>query len=555
MPKRVKTSDASAMSRLDHLGIVAGMCDEIGLVEVIDELIPCSSRRIVTHGTAVKAMILNGLGFAHRTLYLSPGFFADKPVGLLLGDDLEASHFNDDCLGKTLDALYAYGVSRLFFRLSYQAHQHYDIAVVSRHLDGTSLSVQGVGNNSEDGAVKVVKGYNKQGQKGLAQVVLQLVSNGKGGLPLFMSVHDGNAVDKQSFPKVIGDYQEVLSAVADQSDLSIWVADNALYTSQNIAKLSKVTWLTRAGHDLRWVKNAYIKSENQTWTAIKEHQGYRYQVFKTDYGGVQQAALVLYSTTKYEKDVVAFEKRLTKAHANYEKSLAKLCKQSFDSEALAQKAAKDFSSKGSSYYSLEEVKIVSTAHYKRGRRSPNAQPVRYSYWLQATKIVEKPTAIAAAKASLGKFVLATNDINKGANKQKLLKRSVGELLTLYKNDQQKVEGGFRFIKDPLFLLSYIFLQLPRRIVAVSMLMCLCLLIYCLAEYKLRKSLAESDSTLPNQLGKEVSNPTMRWIFMQFRGVSIAHKADEDYFVVYGLSALHRKILSHLGTNVGDYYGV
>ena len=343
MPKQVKTSNSAAMDRLDHLGIVAGVCDEIGLVELIDELIPCSSSRIVSHGTAVKAMILNGLGFAHRTLYLSPSFFKDKPVALLLGDGLEASHFNDDCLGKTLDALHTYGVSRLFFRLSYHAHQHYDIGVLSKHLDGTSLSVHGAGTDSDDAVVKVVKGYNKQGRKGLAQVVLQLVSNGNGGVPLFMSVHDGNEVDKNSFPKVIAHYREVL-AEAGGEDLSIWVADNALYTSQNIEQLSKVTWLTRAGHNLRWVKHAYAKSETQSWTDFKNHEGYRYQVFKTDYGGVSQGALVIHSATKYAKDVVAFEKRLASAHCKYEKSLTKLCKQSFDSKVLAPKAAKDFSS-------------------------------------------------------------------------------------------------------------------------------------------------------------------------------------------------------------------
>ena len=56
---------------LDHLGFVAGMCDKIGLVEIIDEYIGPQNRK-VSVGIAVKAMILNGLGLVSRFLYLTP---------------------------------------------------------------------------------------------------------------------------------------------------------------------------------------------------------------------------------------------------------------------------------------------------------------------------------------------------------------------------------------------------------------------------------------------------------------------------------------------------
>ena len=35
--------------RLDHLGLVAGMCDHLGLVDEIDRLLPGSGRQ-VSHG-------------------------------------------------------------------------------------------------------------------------------------------------------------------------------------------------------------------------------------------------------------------------------------------------------------------------------------------------------------------------------------------------------------------------------------------------------------------------------------------------------------------------
>jgi transposase len=61
---------------LDHLGLVAAMFDELGIGDVIDQAI-CqdTSKRQVSVGQAVKAMILNGLGFVNQRLYLVPYFF------------------------------------------------------------------------------------------------------------------------------------------------------------------------------------------------------------------------------------------------------------------------------------------------------------------------------------------------------------------------------------------------------------------------------------------------------------------------------------------------
>ncbi len=54
---------------LDHLGLVAGMFDELGIGDVLDRAIQHTPEtRIVTVGSAGKAMVLNGLGFVHQQL-------------------------------------------------------------------------------------------------------------------------------------------------------------------------------------------------------------------------------------------------------------------------------------------------------------------------------------------------------------------------------------------------------------------------------------------------------------------------------------------------------
>ena len=51
------------IQNLDHLGIIAGIIDSIGLVEIINELIGQEPGEKISPGHVVKAMILNGLGF------------------------------------------------------------------------------------------------------------------------------------------------------------------------------------------------------------------------------------------------------------------------------------------------------------------------------------------------------------------------------------------------------------------------------------------------------------------------------------------------------------
>jgi transposase len=111
-----------AIQDLDHLGLVAGMVDELKIAETIDTLIVQDlNQRHVSVGLAVKAMILNGLGFIQRVLYLMPMFFMNKPLERLLGSGITAEQLNDDTLGRALDAIYKYGVGQLYSQVATKA--------------------------------------------------------------------------------------------------------------------------------------------------------------------------------------------------------------------------------------------------------------------------------------------------------------------------------------------------------------------------------------------------------------------------------------------------
>jgi transposase len=118
------------VERLDHLGIVAGICREIGLAAYLYALAGPTQQQ-VSVGTATVAMILNGLGFSNRRLYLVSQFFATKPVEHLLGAGMTAEMLHDDCLGRTLDWLHAHDPTALFAGIARQARERFGIVALS----------------------------------------------------------------------------------------------------------------------------------------------------------------------------------------------------------------------------------------------------------------------------------------------------------------------------------------------------------------------------------------------------------------------------------------
>ena len=169
--------------QLDHLGLVAGMCDELRIPAMIDRLIPQDEeKRTVSPsagsghriGEAVKAMVLNGLGFANRALYLTSLFFRDKPVERLIGAGIEAEHLNDDVLGRALDAIYEYDPSLLYQHLAAAVVKFLGLSCRFGHMDSTGFHADGEYNSGkvpEDGVVHITKGYSRDHRPDLNQAV------------------------------------------------------------------------------------------------------------------------------------------------------------------------------------------------------------------------------------------------------------------------------------------------------------------------------------------------------------------------------------------------
>lgn len=171
--------------RIDHLGIVAGVCWEIGLIEQIDQQVGTSERK-VSCGQAVQALVLNALGFTSRALYLVPDYMKNRPVDVLIGDGLSAEDLNDDTLGRGLDDLYRAGVTEVFAGVADRALRVYGVEHRFVHLDSSSLHVHGEYEGFEEGQqmITITEGFSKDHRPDLKQAVVTLITSQASLIPM-----------------------------------------------------------------------------------------------------------------------------------------------------------------------------------------------------------------------------------------------------------------------------------------------------------------------------------------------------------------------------------
>jgi transposase len=262
--------------RLDHLGIVAGVCQEMGLSAYLDALAGPSEQQ-VSVGTATVAMILNGLGFSNRQLYLVSQFFATKPVEHLLGVGITAELLHDDCLGRTLDWLYAHDPTTLFAGIARQARQRFGVAARQVHVDTTSFSVSGEyapdpeGDEEEEDAqvVAVTYGYSRDHREDLKQWMLALATTRQGDIPLYLHALDGNASDKVSLVEAVEALGEQLHG---EGETPLFVADSGMYSRENMARLNRaqVRWISRVPETSVEAKAAVREADAAVWQQAGE---------------------------------------------------------------------------------------------------------------------------------------------------------------------------------------------------------------------------------------------------------------------------------------------
>ena len=283
----------------------------------------------------------------------------------------------------------------------------------------------------------------------------------------------------------------------------------------------------------------------EEWILLDEK--HRFQTFNLNHNGLNQRWIVVHSEERQNKAEKSVSVMCEKEREKIEKELKKLYTEEFSCPCDAQKAFKRYFSKSKFYEVLESGIEEEKKYESKGRPKPDS-PYKLIY--RITGVVQERQAVKqeAIKQS-SCFVVGTtipqNEVNDAG------------IIMAYKNQNNTVEMGFRFLKDPLMFTSSLFVKKPERIMGLLMVMTLALLVYAIAQRRLHKALKELQETIPNQICKETSRPTLRWVFQLLEGIELVKMCIEKtaHTVIAGLTDLKKRILGYFGIPVMKIYGL
>jgi len=553
----VKESENIKVEHIGHLGLVASVMRDVDLIGKVDKIIPLAERAKTTMGQRLAAMILNGLGFNKQGLYMYPKFLEDKGIRLLLGEDVKAEDFNDDSLGRCLDAIDEYGSSKFFSTIALMIKEEMKIPDGSYRVDTTSLSLYGEYDEPENpeheeleancdpskGAVPK-RGYAKNKRFDLKQMILLMTTTSAEGFPVWMEAHSGNKSDKKIMYKSAESLLERVKNTLNDKTEALIVADSAMFEA--CLKDKGISWLTRVPETHGEAKNILEKKDEYfAWKDLDEK--YKIYSIPKEYKGVSQRWLVVFSRESHERECKTLERNIKKDQEESEKNINLLEKKTFGCKKDAEQAIKDVT-KDMKYHIFSYDVVEIYKNEKLGRPKKDAEKKITGYKVKGQLKINEGK-IEKEKEKKGRFILATNQLDKKSLPDE-------EILLEYKG-LSKTERGFKFIKDNKFQVSSVYLKKPERICALMTVMTLCLLVYSVSQYKLRETLVSEEDTISDQKGKPTSNPTMRWAFEILYSISfvtIKTRKNVRTFISE-LTQDQKKIIHCFGKTAMEIYGL
>jgi transposase len=322
------------------------------------------------------------------------------------------------------------------------------------------------------------------------------------------------------------------------------VADAKLYTEDNAANLKKLGFITRIPGTLKVVSQVIGQALKwDTWHGLDETT--RYQSIELCHFGMAQRWLVVWSQASLERAQASVNKAFKREVEATQKQLFHLQAKRFETPIQAQEALTVLAKKWR-YHQVESLELIEHKRYGQKGRPTAGTPVKAIEWQIQAQVKPDTERLEVLKQHKACFVLGTNI--------KAKELSDAEVIAGYKA-QSQVEGGFRFLKDPLFFVSSLFVTKPCRIQGLLMVMTLALLVYSVTQRRLRQELARQNETLPNQINQPTNRPTLRWVFQVLEGIErVRLRVDgrvQD--LITGLNEVKIKILRLFGEQVCHVY--
>ncbi|MGB4408489.1 MAG: IS1634 family transposase [Sphaerochaeta sp.] len=534
--KAVKSTQLS----FKHYPILSAFFKQYGLFEFFDSLLPKRRHHDVTHGQCILLFVCDCLT-TRTPLYLYTDLLRDLDVPYIFGPGARAEYFNEYTMGETLDAIVKFGEDKLFAKVLEHLRQQVDIDMAHLHADTSNFSVAGeyYDGGATPTGLHITYGHAKDKRTDLKRWALLLIVNAM-GIPVAMKTLDGNSSDKNTIIEGMTALKEALQAEEMAEVTSTFIADSSFYTRDNIATFSG-KWISHAQESLNEVKR-YLAMEALPFVE-SQAQGYSTYGLDSSYGGVDQRWVLVHSDQMYKRQANTLQRKQEKQLKDASAKAYHLQAKTFKCEPDALAAAAELGKEWPLLKAMEPEVSTKTANKagKKGRPKAGEGVEIFSVSLAFEK---DPQAFEDACKGIGKFMLATNDLTLGDE----------QILQAYKQ-QGTVERGFRFLKNGDFQLTPVFLKSPRRIQALSFVMCLSLMVYSIIENQLRTSLARANETIRIQDNgpanyKNNAKPTLMKIFAMFDHLgttSITMAGGQQMLIQTTLPPEVRKVLYYLGS--------
>ena len=417
-------------------------------------------------------MILNGLGCAHRPLSLTPQFFRNKPLELLCRGAIRAELCTRVKLGRTLDAVQAYGWDLLVSELALAVCVQDGLEQRCHQLDTTRFALSGdYVPESDEQASTIPHGYAKDHRPDLKPAVLALLVSQDGGVPMVSNSWEGKASDTQMFQERAA---ALLTAVAQAPTPRSLVADANLDHAAKAPTLATRGWITRMPGTLKLVAQVITHALTaDLWQRLEETTRY-HRLEWCPYGRAQRG-LVVASPAAMERAAASVTNAQQREWDALEKQRVHLQAQRVKTPEAAHAALSTLATSWR-YPPLETSRVIEHTHDACKGRPTSRRPIQARAWQIHAQVRPDPERRACRTHQEACLVIGTNlDANQWR---------APAVMHAYQAPAQ-VEGGVRFLQDPLFCVSSWFVKKPWRMQGRLMVMTLAVLVYAVTQRRLR----------------------------------------------------------------------
>jgi transposase len=452
------------------------LADRVNWLSVVDTIIPWDRARARISPSVLALMLVINVLSHRNPLYAVERWAETLPLALLWGDTVQASQFNDDALGRTLEDLAHYG-PQLLATIGSRMQVVHPTLTDLLHSDTTAYSLMGDYPSSESGPsapLTLTWGHSKDHRPDLKQIMAGVTMDAAGCV-LGGQMLSGNTADvtwnKTWVDQLAHDFPE------DFWKDKCYIADSALFSAETIERLRQtgMHWLGRLPARFALcgdLKTRAWASEQEAWKPLHSDgkppgtaSVYHVQTFDVIFLGEPARAFVYHSSALDKKKEHSLQRDMTQERARYDRWNKTLARKTFSTAQEAAQAASQLldSTTPRWHTATPEVAEQTLVVRRRGRpKDATAPDTKQVYTI--TLHVTDPTVevVQAERQRRATWILLTDRMTLDAQ----------TVLDEYKG-QHHNEQGFRWTKSPIHLGAF-WLEKPERVAGLGYLLLLAL---------------------------------------------------------------------------------